>query len=306
MNSNFPDPASFLSGDAGDVTDPWRRAKRTAGELAYSALDTLTATRLRAARLARQSSVPLDILVIGVYRPGFLFADALPTLHSQRHNVRIALGATGTADERLREHTVAEGLTGGKFENLNRVLAAAAHPAAPSSDWVLVVDDDVRLPRAFVDRFVAVCEVFGLDLAQPAQTLRSHSAWKVTRRRPASLVRETRFVEIGPVTAFSRRAAAELLPFPELRYGWGLDLHWAAIAGQRGWRLGIVDALPVRHEYGVVGATYPREEAESEAARFLSDRPYLPSVRTGEVLAVHRTARGSRGRRSVAAERERS
>ena len=96
----------------------------------------------------------------------------------------------------------------------------------------------------FLDRFVAVLEAFGLDLAQPAQTLRSHSAWKVTRRRPASLVRETRFVEIGPVTAFSRRAAAELLPFPELRYGWGLDLHWAAVAGRRGWRLGVVDALP--------------------------------------------------------------
>ena len=49
--SRLPDPASFLSGDAGDVTDPWRRAKRTAGELAYNAIDTVTGTRLRAARL---------------------------------------------------------------------------------------------------------------------------------------------------------------------------------------------------------------------------------------------------------------
>jgi hypothetical protein len=149
----------------------------------------------------------------------------------------------------------------------------------------------VRLPRAFLDRFVAVCEGFGLDLAQPAQTLRSHSAWKVTRRRPVSLMRETRFVEIGPVTAFSRRAAAELLPFPELRYGWGLDLHWAALAGQRGWRLGVVDALPVRHESNPVAAAYSREDAESEAASFLADRPYLTSARANEVLAVHRRAR---------------
>ena len=52
------------------------------------------------------------------------------------------------------------------------------------------------------------------------------------------------------------RAAAELLPFPELRFGWGLDLHWAALAGRHGWRLGIVDALPVRHESALVGATY--------------------------------------------------
>ena len=319
MSATLPDPSSFLSGDAGDVTDPWRRAKRTAGELAFNAVDTLAGTRRSAGRLARTTRAPLDVLVIGVYRPGSLLADALPPLHSDRHNVRIALGSTGRPEGRLREHTVAEDLTGGKFENLNRILetettrpagdgpapppAGPAPPAAGPADWLLVVDDDVRLPRAFLDRFVAVCEAFGLDLAQPAQTLRSHSAWKVTRRRPASLVRETRFVEIGPVTAFSRRAGAELLPFPDLRYGWGLDLHWAAIAGQRGWRLGVVDALPVRHESGLVAATYSREDAESEAAGFLAGRPYLPSVRANEVIAVHRTARGRDERGGALAER---
>jgi hypothetical protein len=290
MSTRGPDPTSFLSGDAGDVTDPWRRAKRTAGELAYNAIDAVTGTRLRAARLARSGPDRLDILVTGVYRPGSILADASPALHSTRHDVRIALGSTEAADPRLREHTVAEHLGGGKFENLNRVLDAGRADAA-LPDWTVVVDDDVRLPRAFLDRFVAICERFGLDVAQPAQTLRSHSAWKVTRRRPASLVRITRFVEIGPVTAFGRRAADELLPFPELRFGWGLDLHWAAIAGQRGWKLGIVDALPVRHESALVGAAYSRDEAVDEASRFLADRPYLPSVRTGEVLAVHRRAR---------------
>ena len=292
MSSTRPDPASFLSGDAGDVTDPVRRTKRRLGELAYGALDTLAGTRRNAARLARSAPAPLDVLVIGVYRPGSLLAEALPALLSERHRVRIALGSTGPADEPLREHTVAEGLSGGKFENLNRVLeAAGAAATGAAADWTIAIDDDVRLPRAFLDRFVGVCEAFELDLAQPAQTLRSHSAWKVTRRRPASLVRETRFVEIGPVTAFGRTAAAELLPFPELRYGWGLDLHWAAVAAERGWRLGVVDALPVRHEFGVVAAAYLREDAVDEAARFLAERPYLPSERAGEVVAVHRRLR---------------
>src|SRR5687767_4213148 len=150
------DPATFLSGDAGDVADPWRRAKRTAGELAFGALDTLTATRLRAARLARNAP-QRDVLVIGVYRPGSKMADALPSLHSDAHNVRIALGTTGDADGSLRKHTVAEGLSGGKFENLNRVLAVVTGSSGEGSDrsaadfdWVLVVDDDVRLPRAFL------------------------------------------------------------------------------------------------------------------------------------------------------------
>ena len=92
------------------------------------------------------------------------------------------------------------------------------------------------------------------------------------------------------MTAFGRAAAAELFPFPELRYGWGLDLHWAAVAAERGWRLGVVDALPVRHEFGLVAAAYRSEDAVDEAARFLSVRPYLPSGRAGEVIAVHRRA----------------
>ncbi len=288
MSSTRPDPDTFLAGDAGDVTDPWRSTKRRLGEVAYEALDTLSGTRRRAARLARSATPQREVLVIGVYRPGSLLAEALPALLSERHRVRIALGSTGPADEPLREHTVAENLDGGKFENLNRLLEAAG-PETP--DWTIAIDDDVRVPRAFLDRFVGVCEAFELDLAQPAQTLRSHSAWKVTRRRPATLLRETRFVEIGPVTAFGRAAAAELLPFPELRYGWGLDLHWAALAAERGWRLGVVDALPVRHEFGVVAAAYAREDAVEEAARFLAERPYLPSERAGDVVAVHRRLR---------------
>jgi hypothetical protein len=274
--------ADHLSGDAGDVTHPWRRAKRTLGELAFEAADRAAGVGRRADALARATPAR-RVLVAAVYRPESLLA--LGSLGSERHEVRCALGATGAADPALAEHTVAEGLTGGKFENLNRVLAGAAE-----FDWLLVVDDDVRLPARFLDRFIAVCERFALDLAQPAQSQRSHSAWRVTRRRPASLVRETRFVEIGPVTAFGRRAAAELLPFPELRFGWGLDLHWAAVAAERGWRLGVVDATPVRHEAAPVGSAYEVEEAQAEAAGFLADRPYLPAARAGDVLATHRRA----------------
>jgi hypothetical protein len=280
--------ADYLSGDAGDVTHPWRRAKRALGEIAFSAVDRAALVGPRADAIAR-ATPPRRVLVAGVYRSDSLLPAALGALRSRRHDVAFALGSTGPADATLATETVASGLGGGKFENLNKVLAAT-HGA--DFDWLVVVDDDLRLPRRFLDRFVGLCERFELDLAQPAQSQRSHSAWRVTRRRPASLVRETRFVEIGPLTAFGRGAAAELLPFPELRFGWGLDLHWAALAAERGWRLGVVDAVPVRHEARTVAAGYPRREAEEEAARFLSDRPYLPSARAGDTLAVHRRAPG--------------
>jgi hypothetical protein len=273
-----------LSGDAGDVTNPWRRAKRTLGDVAFEAIDRLSGVRRRADALAA-AAPPRQVLVAAVYRPGA--ALALDPLRSDRHDVSFALGATRSAEPRLAQHTLASDLGGGKFENLRAVLAQTES----AFDWLVIVDDDVALPARFLDRFIGVCERFAFDLAQPAQTQRSHSAWRVTRRRPASLARETRFVEIGPVTAFGRRAAAELLPFPELRFGWGLDLHWAALAAQRGWRLGVVDATPVRHESTTVGSAYSVEEAQAESARFLTDRPYLAATRAADVLATHRRAR---------------
>jgi hypothetical protein len=225
------------------------------------------------------------VLVASVYRPGSLLAEALPQLASDRHDVKLALGAVKEAEPALAASTVAEGLGGGKFANLNQVLEARA---PLDFDWILAVDDDLFLPQRFLDRFVALCERFGLDLAQPAQTLRSHSAWRVTRRRPASLVRETRFVEIGPLTAFGRRAAAELLPFPELRFGWGLDLHWAAVARERGWKMAVVDALPVRHDEAGVASSYAHADAVAEAAEFLAEHPFVPREQAGRTLAVHR------------------
>jgi len=279
--------ADFLSGDAGDVTSPLRRLKRTLGEVAFDALDRAALVHRRADRLAAAQE-PRRVLVAGVYRPDSVLPDAIEQLRSERHEMHFALGATGPPDPRLAAHTVAARLGGGKFENLNRVLDGVT--PLDAFDRVLVVDDDLVLPARFADRFVALCEHFALDLAQPAQTLRSHSAWKVTRRRPASLVRETRFVEIGPLTTFARRAVAELLPFPELRFGWGLDLHWAAVAAEQGWRLGVVDAVPVRHEARLVAAGYASGDATSEAARFLAERPYLPAARAGDTLAVHRRA----------------
>jgi len=282
----LPDPSTFLSGDAGDVTAPWRRLKRAVGEAAYGVADRASGTGRRTLRLADRQA-PLRVLVIGVYRPASLLVRAADALASQRHEVRVLLGSMGEPEPGLADMTVAARLTGGKFENLNRLLAEAG---GYDPDWTLVVDDDVELPPRFLDAFVAVCETFGLQLAQPAQTLRSHSAWKVARRRPGSLARETRFVEIGPVTGFRREVASELFPFPELRFGWGLDLHWAALAAERGWRLGVVDALPVRHEASLVAAEYPRGEAIGEAQRFLADRPYLASTAAGDVLAVHRRA----------------
>jgi hypothetical protein len=95
-------------------------------------------------------------------------------------------------------------------------------------------------------------------------------------------VRETNFVEIGPITAFHRDTFGVLVPFPDLRMGWGLDVHWAALAAQHGWRIGVVDATPILH-LNPAAENYPRAEAIAEAEAFLDGRPY---VRRQEVRTV--------------------
>ena len=283
------DPDRFLSGESGTVAGRRRTVVASAGDLALDLLEALRGTGRRLDRLAA-AEPRRRVLVLSAYRRGSALPAALETLDSPRHSVELALGAVGAADPALGGSTVAEGLGGGKFENLNEVLRRGPDPHG--FDWTLVVDDDVRLPERFLDRFLAACSSFRLDLAQPAQSLRSHAAWRVTRRRARSAARETRFVEIGPVTAFRRPVAEELLPFPDLRFGWGLDLHWAARAQERGWRCGVVDALCVRHEGAPVGAAYRRSEAIEEGRRFLAGRPFLESSAAQETLAVHRRVPG--------------
>ena len=55
--------------------------------------------------------------------------------------------------------------------------------------------------------------------------------------------------------------------------GWGLNVHWGALAREHGWRIGIVVAAPVLHTAPVGG--YERAAAVAEARSFLAERPYV-------------------------------
>jgi hypothetical protein len=98
-------------------------------------------------------------------------------------------------------------------------------------------------------------------------------------------------VEIGPVVAFSAATFDTLLPFPPLRFGWGLDHHWSALAHERGWRIGVVDATPIEHGLRKIASSYDRTDAVEEARQFLAERPHVTSDQAQRTLAVHRSWR---------------
>ena len=274
----------FLSGESGHVAGIRAVTKNTLRDRALD-LRLALGSAGRAARAA--SGPPRKVLVAGIYGArSRRMARAARELRRTHHDVEVVLGARAETAPELAAVTAADHLEGGKFENLNALLEGRA---PVERDWLVVVDDDVVLPRRFLDRFLAICEALGFALAQPAQTWRSHAAWQVTRRRGGVVARETRYVEIGPVTAFRADALAELFPFPPLRYGWGLDVHWSALARDRGWKLGVVDALPVSHDWAPVAAGYSHEAAVAEAREFLRDRPYLPAELAQETVVAHAT-----------------
>lgn len=284
----LPAPETFLSGHSGTVAGRRARAIGTIRDRLLDAAQKLARTERHLDRLA-DATPARSVLITGRYVPGpsNLLPQVLPVLRSARHDVRFAFGSAAEPEPGMAAETVATNLTAGKFENVNAAIeAGGVEPAA--MDWTIVMDEDVLLPTRFLDRFVALCESLGFDLAQPAQTHLSHAAWRVVRRRPGAVARQTNFVEIGPVTAFSRRAASELLPFPSLRMGWGLDAHWAAYARERGWKLGVLDSLPVRHEARAVAKTYGREAAIEEGQRFLAGRDYVTTAEGRRTLATHR------------------
>jgi GT2 family glycosyltransferase len=262
----------FLSGTSGTVGGR-DAVRREAIDAAVDAAELLSAKRLRLGLAARHAPPLQRVLALGVERPERreLAAAIRAELLRSRHDVELH---TCAPEER------------GKFENLNLLLAAHGR-ALETYDWLLVFDDDVELPNGFVDRFLFLCERFALSLAQPAHRLSSHAAWPVTRRRARSVARETAFVEIGPVTAFASPTFPILLPFPELRMGWGLDVHWAALAREHGWRCGIVDAVAIRHSAAPAAAAYERGDAIAEARSFLAERPYLTAREADRTLTTH-------------------
>ena len=176
--------------------------------------------------------------------------DVLRALRDTRHNVTVTLAPLGDR---------------GKFENINLALKDVD---LGGIDWLIVVDDDIAFPANFLDRFLYVCERAAFKIAQPAHRFRSHTTWQITQRLWNSLAHATHFVECGPLTAFHRDVFADVLPFPETRWAWGLDVLWGELARRRNFRIGVVDATPIEH-LRPVAQSYDFEAARQEARQLL-------------------------------------
>ena len=195
--------------------------------------------------------------------PAGSWTPRAPSCGASRHEVAIAHGGAGRARQ-VREPQRA---------------ARRARPAE-RLDWLLVVDDDVVLPRGFLDRFLHVAERAGLRLAQPAHRLHSHAAWPVTRRRAGArrardALRRDRAGHGVPRATRSRRCCRSRT----CAWAGAWTPTGRAVAREHGWPIGDRrrDADPPHARRSA--ARYAREAAIAEARAFLAGRPYVRARR---------------------------
>lgn len=220
-----------------------------------------------------------SVLVVGVYlvdKPNLVTGVIAELAASRDWRVDqrwVALGR-GPVDELLAAVTVehvAE-LTP-KFTLVNRVMSQAE---LRDYEFLLVVDDDVRLPAGFLDNYLRLVTQFDLALCQPARTHDSYIDHPFVERLDGLSARRTQFVEIGPLISLRRNAFPVLLPFDELSpMGWGYDLTWPSAIATAGLRMGIVDATPLSHAFRKPVTHYNRELVKRQMTEHLATHAHL-------------------------------
>jgi hypothetical protein len=247
---------NFFAGQDGRIPSAhWRRSGKLL-RLADAAVDARVAAGRARAREAAREMPTQTVLLAAVEVPG-REVDLARTVDQLRtgthHNVALSIVPMAPV---------------GKFENINRAIAG--HDLT-KFHWLLVVDDDILLPKDFLDLLIYFSYTYSFKLAQPAHRFLSYASYAVTERHYGSLARRTGFVEIGPVSLFHKDTFEILTPFPSLRWSWGLDLLWSYVARQYDWRVGVIDAVPICH-LRPIAESYDATEALDEAVAFLALR----------------------------------
>jgi hypothetical protein len=159
-----------------------------------------------------------------------------------------------------------------KFTLINRLLESVN---LSNYRYVLISDDDIHLPPHFLENFLNLQKSLDFRLAQPARTSASYIDHAIVEQRPEALARQTRFVECGPFVSAHESVYELLMPFEsESPMGWGYENLWSYRLGTRGFKMGIIDAVPVGHWLRAPRSCYNAESAREDMDRLLQAYPH--------------------------------
>lgn len=225
-------------------------------------------------RLVSSPANPQRVLVVGIY-----LANKENAIEHIVNELSVAkrcvitqrwIGLNGVVGNPAVEAVTVGYVTGfvPKFELVNSILRSID---LKNYDFVIVCDDDVYLPKGFVDAFIEHQLRYNLSLCQPARTHNSYIDHAIVEQADGVKARRTTFVEIGPVFSVRRDIYKYLLPFDERApMGWGLDFVWPVLAKKHRFRMGIVDATPVDHSMRAPVVNYSHSETEKKMVEYLS------------------------------------
>jgi hypothetical protein len=234
-----------------------------AGRHVVEKLEVVDPSRLLLPREAPAAPCPA---LVSVYREAN--AQHVRALMAGWPGGRVLLWSLDGIPADLSRHTLGSG-AGTRFELLNRLVDEL--PAGDRAGGLVVADDDFRFAVGSLAALVSLGRELRLDLWQPSHSAASWASFRFVRRRPLSAARITNFVEQGPVFVMSPRAQAALLPLPvDLGMGWGAELRWMETARRTGLRLGILDALSVRHLV-MPGAAYDKQQQLEQLQAMLEE-----------------------------------
>ncbi|WP_417550269.1 hypothetical protein [Methylophaga sp.] len=155
-------------------------------------------------------------------------------------------------------------------------------------DYVIILDDDIRLPADFINKYISVQEFTSFSLAQPARTPESYISHQITTRIPNILARETQFVEIGPLVSIKRELHEHLLPLDTSSpMGWGLDFVWPIEVKKHKLSMGIIDAVPIAHSLRPTAKSYSHSEALNEMNKYLKNKEHMKPDDAMRVLNIY-------------------
>jgi hypothetical protein len=241
---------------------------------------------------------PKRLLVLGVYLAGRQnnIDDIVPTILRTR-GIKvtqrwIALGGEPKTKE-VADVTVGTILRAQpKFQIINGLLAKET---LSQYDYVILMDDDIVLPNAFLDHFVPLQDRLGFSIAQPARTSNSYIDHPIVEQQKGVLARRTLFVEIGPVVSFHKSAYELVFPFDLTSpMGWGYENVWAYRLEQAQMTMGIIDATPVDHSLRKPVDFYSWEEANRQRSLYLSKHEHTPIDHCFRVLDVIGLSEGTK------------
>ena len=155
-------------------------------------------------------------------------------------------------------------------------------------DYIIITDDDIRLPKNFLDQFLIRQELFDFSLAQPARTPTSLISHTITKQRRDLLARQTLFVEIGPLISIRNDVHDLILPLDEgSPMGWGLDYVWPSLLLDKKKKMGIIDSVPIAHTLRPTGKSYGYDKAKADMENYLSLNSHLKVDESHTVLVEY-------------------